>query len=739
MAVPESWPAPSDDEILPEVYLELADSAWPPATDVTPAGVAQLSSWEWTRELIANTAPGQLRGTSGLSVGDAKVTARQTDDQLTTPWSRTERRIVGGTKAALYASHDGPSSAERLDLGSWVVDPTSGSLASPELGIELLEASYAARVPNLLPPAFTIACEAGWVVDTLARQAGFYATPAPVDTCVLSVPLQGHVVPERGKMTQFAGWPLTWDKRLGVISPDGGMAHTYSCDGGLGASSSTNPRFLAATTSGTVTFDLALSPDGAPQVEIRPGGVLAVRNLSTGAWVTGTYTPGFDADHPLRVEVEVQRTGDELFGWSSFRARARSSATTAWGSWVTSSAASAAGPWADGVKIAAAAPSSVAGVQFSTSSLPGAWAKPTAYIDPLLGLLVAPWIPGDVDAWAGIQDMCSAHLAAAWVSGDGDLLIRNREYLAGTTGATTTVIVDDQLEDLGWSTDPADTADRVEVTYSPVDYDVGTASTAYPIAWRAPDVLEVPGGQTIKVVANLEAYTDQLRAWVPWSDLDPGSAFKASAWSAYPNRNGTGTAASAAAISISHEHVSAGRAIISITNRTAGTLYMVAADGGTGLVLCATSVGRQGSTVTVARGASADVAKNPVTVQLGKYVHRPVDVDAIADYIWARVSTERWTAGQLRIRRDLSLDIGQILLLIHPDTDLRVKVLVTAIQLRGDDSDISQTISVFVLPPTWVDFDEAWEATGKTWTTGFDPTWAGVNWAAFDFDPTKAA
>lgn len=739
MGIPASWPPPSGDEILPEVFLSLADSSWPPATDVTPAGVAELSSWEMTREIVGNTLPGQLRGTVGLSIGDAQVIARQSDGKPMAPWGRGDRRVTGGAKASLYASHSGPSATDRLDLGSWLVDPMSGSLASPELGIDLLEASYAARIPNLLTPAFTIACEAAWIVDTLARQSGFYATPAPVDSCVLSVPMQGHVVAERGVMTQFSGWPLAWDKRLGVISPDGGLAHTYSCDGGFFSSTLSNSRFLSATVSGTVTFNLAQDAAGAPQIEIRPGGVIAVRNDPADSWTTGTYVAGLNPDHPLRVEIEVQRDGLQ-FDWGTFRARARSSSDAAFGSWVNASAGSSGGNWADGVRVTAASPSSAAGIQFCTTSLPGVWAKPNARIDPLLGLLVAPWIPGDLDAWKGIQEVCGSHLAAAWVTSDGDLTVRNRDYLAGASGEPVqTVIVDDQLADLGWSTDPADTADRIEVTYNPVDYDFGTAPTSYPIAWRAPDVLEVGGGQTLQVVADLEAYSDQLRPWIPWSELASGSIFKSSAWSAYPNRNGTGTVAPATAIAVTHTQVSAGRAIISVTNRTASPLFMVAADGGTGLVLCATSVGRQESTATVTRGASAEVAKNPVTIDLGKYVHRPVDVDAIADYIWARVSVPRWTAAQLRIKRDLSLDIGQILLLVHPDSDLRVKVLITGIALKGEPGDISQTLTVVVLPPTWADFDAAWLAASKTWTTGFDPVWAGSNFASFDFDPLKAA
>lgn len=66
-------------------------------------------------------------------------------------------------------------------------------------------------------------------------------------------------------------------------------------------------------------------------------------------------------------------------------------------------------------------------------------------------------------------------------------------------------------------------------------------------------------------------------------------------------------------------------------------------------------------------------------------------------------------------------------------------MLITGIALKGEPGDISQTLTVVVLPPTWADFDAAWLAASKTWTTGFDPVWAGSNFASFDFDPLKAA
>lgn len=736
MPIPASWPEPSDDEILPEVFLSLEDSVWPPATDVTPAGVAQLSSWEVTREIVGNTLPGQLRGTSGLSVGDARVTARQSDGKPMTPWGRGDRRVTGGGKASLYASHDGPSPAEQLDLGSWLVDPMSGSLASPELGIELLESSYAGRVPNLLPPSYAGSCDPAWIVDTLLRQAGFFSTPAPVSDCILSVPMAGSIWPEVGELDSITS-PATWDRTTGPLSPVGGVSAGYITRRPLVDLDSVS-QFIAMNVAGTVRLGLGYVVSTLrPEVEIRPGGVLAVRNLSTGTWVTGAYAPGLDSAHPMRVEIEVQRIGADG-AWASVRARARSSATAPFGSWVTSSVSSAHAAQ-DRLVVSCDPGSSVSGLQVALASSPGFWVAPTADIDPLLGTVNVPWLPAATDAWAGIQEVCAAFIGAAWVSNDGIATVRNRDYLAGITSTVETVIVEDQLEDLGWTTDPADTADRLEVTYSPADIETQVAYKYGPIAWQASDVLEIKAGQTIQVTADIDYYAALITKWVPYWESESGIGWTGHSWSAFTNREGSGTHAADTSLVISHQVVSAGRVVITIRNTTGSTLYTVDQDGAPCLILRGFNVARQDTQVTITRGVSESVARNPVTVDLGRHVQNAADATAITDYIWARIWVDRWTANQLRIRCNLARDIGDILLLTHPDSDLTTKVLVTGVALTGDASEITQTLTVTILPPTWADFDAAWLPTAKTWTSGFDAAWAGENWPSFNFDPLKVA
>lgn len=714
-------------ETLPDIYLELPNSSWPPASDVTPSGTAEVTSWRTDREIVSQTLPGQVRAGSGLSIGDATVTIRQSSGKPMAPWGRGDRKVSTGGRANLYGSHAGPSSDDRLSLGPWMVDPIQGSILSPEVPIELIEAQYVGRTqPNLLPTNDADFCDPAWVVSVLAAQAGFHAVPPPVTSSVFAVSASGSLWPERGLIDSYFS-PPSWDRSTGPMSPVGGFDVQFVPASNFLTTEGAS-WFVTLNVVGTATFNLGNpSHTQRPAIQLRPNGVVAARVKESSAWQTATYAPGLDPEHPMRVQVEIQRTGSSG-SWTSFRARARSADDATWSAWATSTASSnhAVANW---FQITVPAGSSISGMQITTGADPNLWLTPSADIDPLGGRMVSPWLPGDMDAWTGIQQVCGAYCGAAWLTNQRMMTVRNRDYMGGGDTHRDVIDVEATAEDVGWSVDPDDTADRLVVTFNPADIERYQSGAFGPVVWEAPDVLELAPGQSIEVVAELPFYANLITSWLPVWDL---AADTASSWSAFPNREGSGTHAADDSLVVTVRPVSTGRAIITVQNTTATTLYTVDAAGNPCLILRGYKIARQENQATVTRGVSESASANELAVDLGRYVQTVADAEALADFLWARVSTPMWKADAVNVRLDWSRDIGRIIRLEHPLTDLSVKALVVGIHMTGSDGVATQALDLVLLPPTWFDFDQAW--AGKTWAD-FDSVWADGNWAAFDAEP----
>jgi hypothetical protein len=72
----------------------------------------------------------------------------------------------------------------------------------------------------------------------------------------------------------------------------------------------------------------------------------------------------------------------------------------------------------------------------------------------------------DTDVWSAIQQVCAATLCAAWVDVAGVLHVRTRQQLTGIGVPITTVDAGQVLVDIPWTMDPADTADRLEISWT---------------------------------------------------------------------------------------------------------------------------------------------------------------------------------------------------------------------------------------------------------------------------------
>ncbi len=72
----------------------------------------------------------------------------------------------------------------------------------------------------------------------------------------------------------------------------------------------------------------------------------------------------------------------------------------------------------------------------------------------------------DTDVWSAIQQVCAASLCAAWVDAAGVLHVRTRQELTGVGVPITTMDAGQVATDIPWTIDPADTADRLEVSWT---------------------------------------------------------------------------------------------------------------------------------------------------------------------------------------------------------------------------------------------------------------------------------
>lgn len=698
-------------EFVDDILLTVDGASWP-VEDGLPVGTSR-ATMSLDREIVASTLPGQARTRTGFSIGSASVTIPQAPGRQLTPWSpSSDRLITTGNPATLSGL---AVSGKREPLGAWQVKKASGSLTSGSVHVELAESQYAGRTQRArFAPVGAV--EPVWIIDQLARQAGFFSTPAPAPGVVLDAPLCGSVSPQVGRLHTDAVTPV-WDEATGIVglSPATGTKPIWSLtdDGPAGS-------FRAAFNGGfsIVGFRLFPSSNSAAvwlDVNCWTHGVFYMR-INGGGWVQTTYTPGLNPDWPTRVEVAFERDG------ATIRARVRSTnSDTAWSAWISV-------PFT-GDSIAPHRCSlqggmlgSISGLQVGTG--PMSWTPPTARLSLLDGTVVAPWVAADADAWTALQDTCGAFAAAGWVDRHGVLTVINRHELAGSGRPKTLIDVDRLAEDIAWTLDDDDLADRLEVTWRPVSWpevDEGE--------WPVGDKVHVPAGASATVEVDLGGYVRTVNGFADYITAGPTD----SEWQANTAADGSGTDVTAG-IGVTVSHPSPSRALVTVTNTTASDVWMVDFTGNPAMILRGSGAALQESPQVITYGKQAFEARLPLSVDLGHLVQSKADADELAGYIWERVNRARWRADSVRLPLDWSRDLGDILVLDHPGSGLSVNALVTAVRIESGPGFVRQTCDLIVLPPTWDEWDSAWRGmTG----TAFDAVWAGRTGTAFDNDPLK--
>lgn len=679
---------------LPEILLTIPNSAWPAEPD-QPIGQARAEAFTTEREIISPALPGQVRATSGFSIGSGSAVVPQSGNgRPFTPWSRSTDRLVSvGSLARLEALYE---NGTLEPLGAWKVSSASGSLGTAGIQVPLAETAYGTNRARLPTPCYPYV-DAVWIVDVLARQAGYFSTPPPVASCILSVPGVGGVCAEVGKT--HADVQPSFSMGTGTPSiAGGGFTAPLTWSG--------NTVFLTLTTPGVVvtldevTLDIGL-------------GSFTITGI--GGNQTKTFTAGLDPTWPLRVQAEIWTDG------VTTNVRVRSTHDDSAWSAIATVSSSANGPltYVSGV---------FSGLQVTTAADPKLWAAPTAKMSLLDAIVERPWIAAESRVWTGLQDTVQAFASAAWLDRFGVLHVLNRHDLAGVDRGKKTFDVDVLADDLPWSITADDYADRMVVTWSPTTAPEDDETLEWSVGSGK---IRIDAGQTASYLVDLGGYTETVYGFTHADS----AVDEASTWEANTLEDGSGTEITSG-VTIVAEVLSPSAVLVRVTNANSVPVWLVDYNGEPALILRGANLWGQESQAQITFGVGEADAKNELAIDLGPLAQDAITAQSIAGYLWDRARINRWRASSIRIPLDLTLDNGDVLGLVHAGTDLQTDALVTRISLAGSMGQIEQVIDLAILTPTVAAFDVLWR---DETVSDFDAFWAGSTVQNFDADPLKAS
>ena len=690
---PAGWPVEGAVEAIPEAFLRLPGSTWPPAMGGAPAGTGACASWSVSRDLTGGFLPGQVRGASGFSVATASAQIPQPATPLS-PWSAAGSQLMPGGQATLYASHDGSDGSTALQLGKFRVDPIAGASTDPALNLDLIEDSGRLKRPVAIKWAYTstnadtYSMDASWVLDQIARAGGFYATPKPGATTVLSMPLVGGPACDRG-------------------TTDAALIDTYRevehCIGLSGVSS------IEARMTGTgvdwafyLTCQVAGSGGvirmGDALIEVKPSSVV-VREGST---TRGTVNIG--ATGLTQVQLRIVRvTG-------GFTIQARTAQTT-WPA-ATSITISGASPWKnDDLTISSlSATGFIRAVRLDNDPDAAVWGTPSAVIDlsgsPIRGIFDMEKQPG----WDLAQSIATATLGGLWISEGGVFTYRNRHTLRGIDGPVETIEALDQLETLEWRVDPADVADRVTVTYTPADVRRSNDSITL---WEATNIIMVRQYSTQTIYADIEGTTDRISDFrAVWDETVPEGRF--SRFAASNSQYEGGEQAPDGALTFATQMAGPSRVKIQITNHTGQPYWLIDGNGDPTLTLRTSVHVAPGEPVTVEQGLAEDDAIAPLSIDCGSAVQDHATAVELCAWLEGQTRVALPTIGDVRVKPDLRRQLGDIVRITDGITTLDSKAIIVGVNLSGDSNGYTQIVKLALLAPTFLDFDDWLESNGIT-------------------------
>lgn len=683
---PAGWPDEGEVEIIPDTFLRLPGSSWPPARDGVPAGSSSCAEWSIDRTLTGGFLPGQVRAASGFSIATANVSIPQSQGTQMTPWAPTGWQLTPGGSAQIFASHGGADSANSLLLGKFKVEPISGSPSDNQVNLDLVEDSGRLKRPVAIKWAYTstdadrYSMDASWVLDQIARAGGYYTTAKPDSQTVLSMPLVGGPACDRG--TTFAATIDNFREDSHVI----GLSGVSSVSAQQSGSGIGSVFFLSAQVAGTG----GIIRMGDVLIEVTPAEVNVIEGSSTRAVIS---LGRIGLSH-------VQMRLTKITNGFIIRARADN------GDWSSDRTATFAGsiPWEDDeVTVSTISPTGfIRAVRLDNAEYLSIWAQPTAIIElsgsPIRGIFDNEKKPG----WDLAQNIATSTLGGLWISETGVFTYRSRHTLRGIETPVETVESLDQIERLTWRVDPADIADRIEVTYTPSDVIRSNDSITL---WEATNVIVVRQFSTQNIYFDIEGTTDRISPFVPiWDESTTDTRF--SRYAASTSREAGGAQPANDALRFTSKMVGPSRVRITVQNTTSSPLWLVDGNGNPLLTVRTSLQVAPGEPVTVEQGVDEDDSISPLSIDCGSVVQDHATAVELCAWLEGQTRVALPTIEQVRVKPDLKRQIGDIIRLTDGITNLSTKAIITSVQLQGNHEGYTQTLNLSMLTTTFVDMDD---------------------------------
>ena len=678
--------------------------AFPDALITADLGGGSLSvqpviDWSVTRQMSGGGLPGQARGASGSSVGSGSVTVHSPAGR--SPWTAGPIR-PGGT-VALDARAD--TSAPMSPVARMVARDVSGTASSRTLSVAIEDDIEALRAPvSFMVPPESVGepLDAAGVLATLAAQAGYHAVPPPVTSALVAFPLVGTTLLALGVNPAVMGG-------VEYIAADGSVTPMSDTPNNNISVRAFPVRNVPPSDPVYATFEIADIPGRtgpSPTVCVRPGdfqvqvgtsGSFRVRvfPLADGGWQSVPGFPPGGSSTWRRVQLQAEWVGPFAGAMASgARVRGRLGPSGAWSDWSVATGAVDTTPrtYAE-VGVTVFYQRAFRGFQTHTEDDPAVWATPTARIGASGSILSAVLPQPARSGWETMQEIARATLGWVGIDADGALVYRGRDALRG--GAPVEAIVsEDSLDEIPWSISTDDVADRVEVTYRPPALltTPGLSGASHTV-WESTDLVGIPPGRPAVIDVQIEGAIGRLSpVWTPvWNTAFP--AGEESRWNAFPNPDGTGTQPAITALAFDTQLLASDRVRITITNRTTNPLWV------TQLILRVYTVARAGEPLTVSRGAPSDVARSPLTYDLGTWVQDDATAREILDWLTGTTSEPLPTLERVRVVPVASRRLGQIVKVVDRTTSLAAKALITGISMSGSDGSLTQNLDLTIL---WV-------------------------------------
>lgn len=735
-------------------------------------------SWTISRAISGGSLPGQVRGASGISVGQGSVTFGAEDfltpwpDRLGSPLAR-----VGG-RCTLYASGDSPR-VPMMPFGRMRVRALSGQAlyartktATLQDDIRILLNRAPQAETTLITGTTLETFDASLVVRRLLESAGYvFRRGYPVDAT------QHLVAGLTGTLTPEVGGPLSGgsvgESLLGTAGGHSGFIGTVvdSLSGNVyypGVSAASEASFQRYVTAGfRVTSQISGGMSRAAfTVYLAALGVhfhLSWDLVSYAIGDSGSASfevlgPGFATAIEFKVpDARETMLGKEVrvfFEYDKTTHRARVNYGSGWSDWVDwTGPAPVPAPTVDmnvrltGYQYRPLPSANVyVGTMWAVSDLcilsaasPGILgATPQNYLPPLPALIgyadsdisyLAP--PESTTVWDVLQAIARGVLGALWIDEEGRVVFRGRADLrAGSPSIY--VRSTERLDDVPWSISEDDVADRVALVFRAPAERVRanmtpSAAEAF-VAWELTEMTFIPANSVRTFPITFAGMVARPTEWRPvWStDATTYPAFY-STWNASPTADTSGAQPPDSALDISLTMLSSNSGRFTVRNTTGTGLYVKQMTARFGTFVTA------GEPQEISTGAPESTALSPLQVDLGPYVQSLAQAEEILRWLEDQTSAPQGVLEDVGIIPDEDVPrLGSVIGVYDPITRLNSKALVTGTRANGAAGRLSLSLDLTLLGFTFLDFDAYiyrgfWTGNYNAYTFDLFDDWATSN------------